>query len=280
MNFLPTLIKNSKGVLAVLLIGFLFFISIIPIFSIQTLRADTTPPPEVPTQAPLSVQVTPINNFNDLIKSAQNLLNILIVIFVAFATVIFMYGLIKYTTQSGDAEGLKKARSYIIMGIIIITAMVSVYGLVNVVIKTFFPTDELLTSPTAIVIDLPKNMLASVTDLFTTPNSFAQTTGSGSFEGVNNTTGVNSVASLSNFIVTTINTLVVFLVGLGVFFFIFGLVKYATSGDDETKIKEARDYIVYGLLGIAIMMTVWGLVKIVSNTFFPNQYGSSIPLFK
>lgn len=98
-----------------------------------------------------------IKNFNDLIKFAANMLNVLIVLCVAAATVFFMKGLLMYVHHGADEKKMAEARNYIILGIIVITAMISVYGLVRFVTNTFFKggdttfgTDEtsFLSSPT------------------------------------------------------------------------------------------------------------------------------------
>lgn len=96
-----------------------------------------------------------------------------------------------------------------------------------------------------------------------------------------NDTKVKSVKDLADFVINTINTLITFIIGLAVFFFVYGLVKYVASGSDPKKITEARDYIIYGIIGIAVMVSVWGLVRIVVSTFFPTTGSSfTIPQFK
>lgn len=96
-----------------------------------------------------------------------------------------------------------------------------------------------------------------------------------------NNTNIKNVKDVANSAVKVINILVVFVIGLGFFFFIYGLVKYSAAGGDSDQISEARDYIIYGVIGIAVMVSVWGLVRIVVNTFFPST-GSNfvVPQFK
>lgn len=64
-----------------------------------------------------------------------------------------------------------------------------------------------------------------------------------------------------------INILIPFVIGLAVVFFIFGLFKYVTAGGDEEKIKAARNTIIWGVIIIAVMISVWGLVNFVVNSF-------------
>ncbi|MBI2628062.1 MAG: hypothetical protein HYW71_01335 [Candidatus Niyogibacteria bacterium] len=46
-----------------------------------------------------------------------------------------------------------------------------------------------------------------------------------------------------------------------------GVLQFVTSGGDEEKRKEGRDHIIYGLIGLFIMVAVWGLVNAIAGTF-------------
>jgi len=72
-----------------------------------------------------------------------------------------------------------------------------------------------------------------------------------------------------------INSIIPVIIGLAVLLFIIGLVKYITAGGNEDQVTEARGYIIFGIIAIFVMVSVWGLVGILSNTFFPG--GVSIP---
>jgi|SRR3989344_3308717 len=50
-------------------------------------------------------------------------------------------------------------------------------------------------------------------------------------------------------------------------FFLWGVLQFVTSGGDEDKRKEGRDHIIYGLIGLFIMVAVWGLVGAIQGTF-------------
>lgn len=63
-----------------------------------------------------------------------------------------------------------------------------------------------------------------------------------------------------------INILTFFIVGLAVFIIIFGIIKYVAGAADEEKRKEARNYIVWGVIGVFLMLSVWGLIRILLNT--------------
>jgi ABC-type proline/glycine betaine transport system permease subunit len=73
-----------------------------------------------------------------------------------------------------------------------------------------------------------------------------------------------------------LNTIIPILIVLGVVFFIWGVVQYMIGGDEEAK-KKGRDKIIYGLIGLVVIVGMWGLVRIVTNTFDLNSNQGFIP---
>ena len=55
----------------------------------------------------------------------------------------------------------------------------------------------------------------------------------------------------------------------------WGAFKYLQKGS-ERSLEEARNLIIYGILGIAVMASVWGLVAIIENTFFPTTASEGV----
>ena len=67
------------------------------------------------------------------------------------------------------------------------------------------------------------------------------------------------------------------LVALGVVYFVWGVIAYVIASDEEAK-KKGRDRIVYGIIGLAVIISVWGLVRILTNTFgFSNIQNIQFP---
>ncbi|MCX6751653.1 MAG: pilin [Candidatus Nomurabacteria bacterium] len=56
------------------------------------------------------------------------------------------------------------------------------------------------------------------------------------------------------------------LIILAVVYFIWGVITYFISDDEEAK-KKGRDRIIYGIIGLVVIVAVWGLVGIVNRTF-------------
>lgn len=72
-----------------------------------------------------------------------------------------------------------------------------------------------------------------------------------------------------NTIVSSINNLVVPIIfALAFLTFIWGVFDlFFLSVGDIQKQSKARSFILYGLIGMAILFSVWGLVSILLNTF-------------
>ncbi|MEK7503206.1 MAG: hypothetical protein AAB556_02035 [Patescibacteria group bacterium] len=53
----------------------------------------------------------------------------------------------------------------------------------------------------------------------------------------------------------------------GTVVFLWGVIEYMTAAGDEKKIKDARQKITYGIIGLTLMVSVWGIVKAIVVTF-------------
>ncbi len=62
------------------------------------------------------------------------------------------------------------------------------------------------------------------------------------------------------------NSVVPVLIALGVLYFVWGVVVYVISSDEEAK-KTGRNRIIWGIIGLAVIIGVWGLVNVLRNTF-------------
>ncbi|OGI69993.1 hypothetical protein A3A09_02485 [Candidatus Nomurabacteria bacterium RIFCSPLOWO2_01_FULL_42_20] len=67
-------------------------------------------------------------------------------------------------------------------------------------------------------------------------------------------------------ILNIINTIVLIIIALAFLFFLVGVVKYITAKEEKAK-GEARNNMIYGIIGLFVMFAVWGLVKLLQNTF-------------
>lgn len=60
--------------------------------------------------------------------------------------------------------------------------------------------------------------------------------------------------------------LVQFIFALAVLLFVWGLIGFFTNGEDMTKRAEGQQHILWGTIGIAIMVSVYGIIRLVANS--------------
>ncbi len=71
-----------------------------------------------------------------LLAQASDLINRLIPFIIALTVLIFLWGIFKFVIAGGDGEARKEAQGYIIWGIVALFVMVSVWGLVNILVRS------------------------------------------------------------------------------------------------------------------------------------------------
>jgi hypothetical protein len=80
------------------------------------------------------------------------------------------------------------------------------------------------------------------------------------------TAGVGCVASMIIFIIN--NILVPLLFAVSFIVFLYGVAKtYIFSHGETGEVAEGHQVILWGLIGFVVMISLWGLVNVVSNTF-------------
>jgi uncharacterized membrane protein len=104
-------------------------------------------------------------------------------------------------------------------------------------------------------------VLSGLTALIAPIITFAQSQGGQCYSG--NTTGIEWVICK---IGSILNTIIPILIVLGVVYFVWGVITYMIGADEEAK-KKGRDKIIYGIIGLVVIVGMWGLVRIVTSTF-------------
>lgn len=80
--------------------------------------------------------------------------------------------------------------------------------------------------------------------------------------------------------VKIVNALMPFIVGLAVLFFMWGVFQFVRASGNEDEVTEGRNRMIYGIIGIFVMVSVWGLVNVLSNTFgLDSSYIPCLPTF-
>ena len=63
-----------------------------------------------------------------------------------------------------------------------------------------------------------------------------------------------------------INPLIVFLFALAMVYFMYGLIKYLLNPDNEEVRKGSKQHMLWGIIGMFIMISVFGIMSLIMNT--------------
>ena len=77
-----------------------------------------------------------------------------------------------------------------------------------------------------------------------------------------------SFTSFANKISDVANVLIPFLIGLAFIVIIWGLFNYIRHAGDAEKVAKGREVVVYGIVGLFMMLSFWGFVMIIKNSLF------------
>ena len=71
------------------------------------------------------------------------------------------------------------------------------------------------------------------------------------------------IANVDNMI---INPLIGFLFALAIVFFLYGVLEFFMNQENEEKKTTGKSHMIWGVIGITIMLGVWTILSIVLNT--------------
>jgi len=90
------------------------------------------------------------------------------------------------------------------------------------------------------------------------------------------------IQGYSNSIINIINgVLVPVLMAVAFIVFLYGVYKYfILNGASDTAHTEGRTFIIYGIVGFVVILSMWGLVGIVASTFSlsPGGHAPAVPV--
>ncbi|TSC53777.1 MAG: Uncharacterized protein LiPW39_66 [Parcubacteria group bacterium LiPW_39] len=76
-----------------------------------------------------------------------------------------------------------------------------------------------------------------------------------------------------------LNYVIVILFVLVTLYFIWGVVQYVSAAGDEEKLKNGKQHMIWGIIGMVAMAAVWGIVKIIVDYFVLGGGTPPIPAF-
>ena len=93
---------------------------------------------------------------------------------------------------------------------------------------------------------------------------------------------VSDVNQLIDLVETTIDRLAPLFIAIAVIVLLVAIVNYMRAGEDEEKRSKAKSLMIYGIIGLFVMVSVWGLVNLLTGTFdldtdIPDEVGNLLP---
>jgi len=83
--------------------------------------------------------------------------------------------------------------------------------------------------------------------------------------------GCSSITDFSKFVgciqSVILQPLIYLLFAVAIVYFLYGVLIYVRKGGDEDDRRAGREMMIYGIIAIAVMVSVYGLVNLVTNTF-------------
>jgi len=106
----------------------------------------------------------------------------------------------------------------------------------------------------------------------TTPTTTTPTTSTGLIK-------TSSFKDFTDSIVSIITkSIVPILITIGVIFFIWSLARFILRADNPVERAKARNYMIWSIIGLTLVFSLWTVAAIVRNTFFGSG-GSLLPQF-
>ncbi|HUC88520.1 MAG TPA: hypothetical protein VMR49_00625 [Candidatus Paceibacterota bacterium] len=68
-----------------------------------------------------------------------------------------------------------------------------------------------------------------------------------------------------------INPIIYFLFALSMVYFLYGLAQYLLSPDNEEIRKSSKSHMLWGIVGLFIMVAVFGIMNLILGTFGENK---------
>jgi len=183
-------------------------------------------------------------NIGFVICKLSSVFNSIIPLLVALGVVYFVWGVITYVINDSE-EAKKKGKDRIIYGIIGFVVIVGLWGLVSIVVNTFGLRG--VSSPD--ISSLSEGIINSS-------------------DGLCNLNSTNpKLQDLLSYITCIIGKSVIPLIFvLAVAMFVWGVVQYVINDSEEAK-KKGKNFMIWGIIALTVMVSVWGLVAIVGTTF-------------
>ncbi len=77
-----------------------------------------------------------------------------------------------------------------------------------------------------------------------------------------------TIASIFDYMLCIINRSIIPLIfGLATLLFIWGVVKFVLNTDNESEREKGKEFMIWGIIALTVMITVWGIVNLLGSSF-------------
>ncbi len=188
-----------------------------------------------------------VMTIGDVLCKIGSILKTIIPVMIVLGVVYFIWGIVTYVIAS-EEEAKQAGKMRMIYGIIGFVVIFALEGIVMIVINTFGfdPNSSILIS----------NFVQNNTSIVATNTASCILSNS------------PKLGDLLNYATCLINSSIIPLIAsLAVAMFIWGVVQYVINSDEEAKKQKGKEFMIWGIIGLVVMVGVWGLVKILGSTF-------------
>lgn len=63
-----------------------------------------------------------------------------------------------------------------------------------------------------------------------------------------------------------LNPVVGFMFALALLYFVYGMYEFIAGADNEDAVSKGREHMLYGIIGMFIMVSAFGILKLICNT--------------
>lgn len=73
---------------------------------------------------------------------------------------------------------------------------------------------------------------------------------------------------VNNNVLPIFDSAITFIMTIAVLAFVFGAAKFVLMAGDDKSRSEGKQMMLWGIISLAVMVSIWGLVQIIKTTFF------------
>ncbi len=88
---------------------------------------------------------------------------------------------------------------------------------------------------------------------------------------------LSNIGSLMDSIKGLLDKLVPLLFGIAIIYFFWGVIKYIRAAGDPKAAAEGKSIMIYGVIGLAVMVSIYGLINFLTGSLGLNNQPIDLP---